>query len=646
VLLRLAACLLALPAALALAPLSRADVADETALAARYAPIVRLVEQEEECGYGEPYVPIDVDRLFGEPTVALRGPWGSDDLVAIGPSAADLGSGLYEYHLDFPGSALDPGCGYERWSDRLVAGSQPTAYAHVATDPGHPGLLALQYWFFYAFNDFNNKHEGDWEMVQLLFEAGDARAALSVEPTEVGYSQHEGAERATWGDEKLELVGSTHPVVHPAAGSHANYFDDALHFGRTAEQGVGCDDTSSPTVDVRPVVRTIPSDEAAARRAFPWIAYEGRWGELQESFYNGPTGPNLKLQWREPVAWAEEKWRDKSYALPGGGLLGTSATDLFCGAVRGGSDVVRLMIQNPVSGLIVFGSFFALALFVITRTTWTPAAPLRVARRRAWGQTLAAASRMYVARWRLFVGIALAFLPVTAINAVIQTALFDTSSFGVGRGGELGGTLALLTFAVGAMLTLAGLGLVQAVTTRALVEIDAGREIDALGAYRLALQRFPGLLKALAIAVAVVVVLGLTLAFVPVAVWLGGRWALTAQAVELEHATAFGALRRSSRLVRRRWLKVATLVLAGGALALALGPVVGALLILVTDAPAALLNVVAGVVYVLAMPLVALTTSYVYFDAVVRERLEPAGGRGELESELPRAGAQPATPSG
>jgi hypothetical protein len=51
-----------------------ADVADETALAERFAPVVRLVEQAEECGYGEPYRPIDVDAIFAEPTVSLRGP--------------------------------------------------------------------------------------------------------------------------------------------------------------------------------------------------------------------------------------------------------------------------------------------------------------------------------------------------------------------------------------------------------------------------------------------------------------------------------------------------------------------------------------------------------------------------------------------
>ena len=119
---------------------------DEQALAKRYAPVVRLVEQKDECGPGEPYKPMDVDALFGQPTVALRGPWNGSDLVKIGPTAHDLADGLYEYHLDFPGDALNPGCGYERWARRVSEGYKPKVYAHVATDPVHPGRLALQYW--------------------------------------------------------------------------------------------------------------------------------------------------------------------------------------------------------------------------------------------------------------------------------------------------------------------------------------------------------------------------------------------------------------------------------------------------------------------------------------------------------------------
>jgi hypothetical protein len=53
-------------------------------------------------------------------------------------------------------------------------------YAHVATDVHDPGKLALQYWFYYVFNDWNNTHEGDWEMIQLDFDAATAHDALSA----------------------------------------------------------------------------------------------------------------------------------------------------------------------------------------------------------------------------------------------------------------------------------------------------------------------------------------------------------------------------------------------------------------------------------------------------------------------------------
>ena len=89
--------------------------ADETALAERYAPVVRLVADTGGCETGEAVRADRRRRLFGEPTVALRGPWGSGDLVKIGPTRRAISQGLYEYHLDFPGNALDPGCDYLHW---------------------------------------------------------------------------------------------------------------------------------------------------------------------------------------------------------------------------------------------------------------------------------------------------------------------------------------------------------------------------------------------------------------------------------------------------------------------------------------------------------------------------------------------------
>ena len=598
-----------------------AGLADQRALAERFAPVVRLVTQAKECGPGEPYLPLDVNVLFGADTVSLRGPWNRTDLISIAPTATQVGKGLYGYHLDFPGDALTPGCTYEQWARTISAGTKPTVYAHVVTQAGHPGKLALQYWLFYVFNDWNNLHEGDWEMIQLLFDASTPAAALNRSPLEVGYSQHEGAERASWDDSKLELVGGTHPVVHVAAGSHANFFGEALYLGSAASEGVGCDDTRGPTSDIRPVVRTIPTDRTEARAAFPWIGFEGRWGELQRAFYNGPTGPNLKRQWTEPVQWAEG-WRSRSYAVPAGGVLGTRSTDFFCGAVGGGSELLRRLVHEPRGVLLVLTALIALSAFALSRVTWRPTAPLHLARRRAWGQIIAAAGRMYRRRMTLFVGIGLLFVPIALLIALLQTVVTRASSVaGISTGGEGGGLLVLLVVAVGTALTLLALGFVQMATAWALVEIDAGRPVGALRAYRLAAGSLRSLFVALMIAVLAVLLFTGSLVLIPIAVWLAVRWALIAPVIELEGLSPFEALRRSGRLVRQKWLKVGSLTILGAAIALVAGPLLGALLILVTNAPLPIVDVVAGIVYAVTLPFVALTTAYVYFDMRVRDEL-------------------------
>jgi len=629
---------LAVAAALVFVPVAAADLADETELAEKHAPVVRLVEQLEECGPGEPYAPVDVDLVLEEPTVALRGPWNAADLVKIGPAAGDL-AGLYEYHLDYPGNALDPGCDYERWQDRLTADdAEPTVYAHVVTEAGRPGQLALQYWLFYVFNEFNNLHEGDWEMIQLVFDASDAAEALSEDPVSIGYSSHEGAERADWGDDKLELVDGAHPVVYPGAGSHANKFTEALYIGSSAEQGVGCDDTQGPHVELRPVVKAIPSDAAAAQAAFPWISYEGRWGELQEAFFNGPTGPNDKRQWTEPISWSEG-WRDRSYAVPAAGIIGTDATDFFCSAVEKGSRALVALLRSPGTTLLVLGGLLALAVFAATRTTWSPVAPLRLGRRRSWGQILSASGRMYVKRAPLVLGIGLILVPLGIVISVVQVLVLGGFGLvGVDVTGEAAGALALLVLMIGTTLALLGLALVQAATVRALVAVDRGESVGPVGAYRLALSTIRPLACALVPAVGIWVALSATGVLLPVALWLAVRWSLVAPVVELEERGGLAALRRSAELVRGRWLRVASLVGAGVVLALAAGPLLGALLIFATDAPLALLNVVAGILYALAMPFVALTTAYVYFDARVRNELEPELELDDLPAEIQLSG--------
>ncbi len=622
-------------AALVAAPAATADLADEQALAERFAPVVRLVEQEEECATrGEPYDPLDVDLILAnEPTVALRGPWNSTDLIEIGPEAEDLVN-RFEYHLDYPGDALEPGCDYELWSRRLAKGSQPTIYSHVATEEGYPGKVALQYWFFYAFNDFNNTHEGDWEMIQLVFDAADAGEALTQTPSEVGYSSHEGAESSEWDDEKLTIVDETHPVVYPGAGSHANKFTEALYLGSSAEAGVGCDDTRGPHRELRPVVKTIPSDPKAAKAAYPWIDYEGRWGELQPAFFNGPTGPNMKDQWTRPIEWSEG-WRDVSYAVPTGGLFGTGATDLFCSGVEKGSRALSLLLRSPGLILLLLALLVGLIAFIVVKATWTPVAPIHLGRRRSWGQILATSARMYVKEPRAFLGIGLLLIPIILVSTLLQwIALEGLDVVGVVTTGESAGGSALLALVIGTAAALLGLGLVQAATACALVEVDRGRPVTALRAYRIALQRVGPLLAAVLLFVIAWVSLTAIPPLIPVAVFLAVRWCLVAPVVELEGRRGAASLRRSGQLVGGRWFRTGSLVGLSAAIALISGPLLGALMIFAVNLPLATINVVAGIVYAVALPFVGLVTAYAYFDARTRLELEPVDRPAELPAEI------------
>jgi hypothetical protein len=70
------------------------------------------------------------------------------------------------------------------------------------------------------------------------------------------------------------------------------------------------------------------------------------------------------------------------------------------------------------------------------------------------------------------------------------------------------------------------------------------------------------------------------------------------------------------------------------AIALISGPLLGALMIFAVSLPLATINVVAGIVYAVALPFVGLVTAYAYFDARTRLELEPADRPTELPAEI------------
>ncbi len=62
----------------------------------------------------------------------------------------------------------------------------PTQHAHVSWFNRDKGLLALEYWFYYPYNEWINHHEGDWEHITVILR-GPSRLTSDAGWRPVGY---------------------------------------------------------------------------------------------------------------------------------------------------------------------------------------------------------------------------------------------------------------------------------------------------------------------------------------------------------------------------------------------------------------------------------------------------------------------------
>ena len=371
-------------------------------------------EQDPPCETSaEQYEPTSVSTVLGNPSVRLKRVEedGKEELVKRAPTAADIAGLDDPYHLELPGDPLGDTCVYARDFAKLKREGKapPTTYAHIARQVGRPGLV-VQYWFFWYFNQFNDLHEGDWEGMQIAFEANTARQALAEGPSEMILFQHAGGERADWEDSKVEKEG-THPIVYPAAGSHATFYDSTVYVQNGSKgSGVGCDNTSEPLLEVRPDPIAIPTFPTTTGR-FKWLTYFGHWGQKEAGFNNGPTGPLTKTQWLEPFSWME-KQRTTSPRVPGGSFAGPAVSGAFCGAVATVSDVINLESRSRPAAIAMIAIPVLLLILFVGVTRWGPVDLTELRRRRAFGQIVRAARQLYGRHWRTMVPIGLSALVI------------------------------------------------------------------------------------------------------------------------------------------------------------------------------------------------------------------------------------------
>lgn len=247
-----------------------------------------------------------------------------------------------------------------KYSQMPAADKKPVYYGKVFRQNG---WVALQYWYFFAYNDWRsrfdgvNDHEADWEMVMVyLYEQADG----SLVPRWVAYASHDhhGDDlRRRWDDRaNFDLMRVTspaspdaeyHPVVYSGAGSHASYFKrgeyvtevplpitksfvrwvnrTASFWAITLRQGRGkpwvLPDISVPFVDyARGDGISIGPGQLNAWTPMlldpvpTWVSqYRGLWGLFPRdpiAGENAPAGPmynrdgSVRPSWYHPLGWA------------------------------------------------------------------------------------------------------------------------------------------------------------------------------------------------------------------------------------------------------------------------------------------------------------------------------------------------------
>jgi hypothetical protein len=288
-------------------------------LLATYEPVTYLDPQER-------FLPTSVQSFVSDSDLEQLVAPGTWALVDPDPEPGGLpgpGTGVWRLNQDSctPAAALG---GLDCYAAAWGQGSGgPTVYGRVARQDDR---TVLQYWYFYyddvysyAYPPSNfiwQAHEGDWEVVNVILSDDE-------QPLFVGYSQHCLGERRSW-DNTPRLEGGTHPIVHVAVGSHANYFESGMHpidtrcippavldFFRRNGLPLPNDYAFSGGAVAGPpgIDGAVTPIHQIGDKGPSWVAFPGFWGELQYFHAPGitaplgtaPQGPAYHGVWTDPL---------------------------------------------------------------------------------------------------------------------------------------------------------------------------------------------------------------------------------------------------------------------------------------------------------------------------------------------------------
>lgn len=594
----------------------------EEQLVRKFAPILLLEEQAIPCGGGEAFDPGPVSLVLDQPGVALREIAGDQRVIVESPGASDLFDRDDGYALDWPGNPRLPGCGYEEDYFDLRGDDEPLIYAHISTEEGYDGF-AVQYFFFYYYNDFLNKHEGDWEKIQLAFDAPSIEQALEQGPVRVAYSGHAGGERADWESEKLEKENGR-PVVYVATGSHASYLEEGRFLGVAREGGVfGCEQTTGPHRRIDPAVQLLPDEVTDPNGEFAWIEYGGLWGQYEKNgLYSGVKGPKQSRPWSEPFSW-EASLRSWSEKLPEREALGYDPLAPFCFVVSLGSRALNIVHENPLAAgggiLVLLATAVGLLMVGVPQRTFGDKAPTRpddhsafvFRRHRNLGQIGRAGLVLYWRNWLLFAAIGATFVAIGTLSSAIQGPAV------IGDIVDSPFAEPILVLTLGGLQAIISLLIIEMSVTVSLREMADGGSPSIPEVFRGAMASFWAVIGARLRASLYVVGLLITVVGTPWAIHRSVAWLFTEQMVVVEGRRPSDALGASRSLVTDRWFRTLGFIIVAAFLLIVPPTVIAVGMLLLASPPTSdTIYVVTGLLYGLLLAPMFSISKVLYFFAL------------------------------
>lgn len=257
--------------------------AERQQLSEQYAPVLQYVK-------GETCYPVDVDYYLQSCSL-FRVVDDSAVLITETPTIPEIAQlRTDDYFLNNRLGGVD--------DDNIVQAYQQnlsqlgyTVYYHIESDGQ---MTYVQYWMFYVFNPGSlNRHQGDWEMVQVVLD-GD------LEPVATTYSQHHSAVQAGWSD--VIVQDGVHATVYVALGSHANYYryyqGKLQGMDQCGDDGVALQPSEYELIEIR---QEIPGGQPDTS----WVWYGGKWGTIPDLLAEarGEAGPQGPMYREEGGMW-------------------------------------------------------------------------------------------------------------------------------------------------------------------------------------------------------------------------------------------------------------------------------------------------------------------------------------------------------